>query len=95
MPAARRLRLSSGKDGLVPIGYQASAYFAVRRSAGPDSPPTQIGGRRAGLGTNIRLSKSRVFAVEARLIGGPEFLEDGEVFIRHLAALGEGEHRAR
>ena len=46
--ALKRARLSSGLAGLVPIGYQASPSCAVRRSAGPLSPPTQIGGRRAG-----------------------------------------------
>src|SRR5436309_1093950 len=40
----KRLRLSSGFCGLVPIGYQASPRRAVRRNAGPLSPPTQIGG---------------------------------------------------
>ena len=35
-PAAKRFRLSSGKAGLVGIGYQASPIFAVRRSAGPE-----------------------------------------------------------
>src|SRR5262249_57125502 len=43
MPAVSRLRLSIGKAGLLGIGYQASPYLAVRRRAGPDSPPTQIG----------------------------------------------------
>ncbi len=40
----KRVRLSSGFCGLVPIGYHASPMRAARRSAGPLSPPTQIGG---------------------------------------------------
>src|SRR5678816_2649320 len=58
MPAVRRLRLSIGKAGLLGIGYQASPYLAVRRSAGPDSPPTQIGMPPfcAGLGAKVILS---------------------------------------
>ena len=35
----------AGLRGLVPIGYQASPSLAVRRIAGPLSPPTQIGTR--------------------------------------------------
>ena len=42
-PALNRVSVSIGNCGLVPIGYHASPYFAVRRSAGPLSPPTQIG----------------------------------------------------
>ena len=34
----------SGKRGLLPIGYQVSPYRAVRRNAGPLSPPIHIGG---------------------------------------------------
>ena len=37
--------MSSRLRGLVPIGYQASPSRAVRRIAGPLSPPTQIGTR--------------------------------------------------
>src|SRR5437764_2293224 len=60
MPAVRRLRLSIGKAGLLGIGYQASPYLAVRRSAGPDSPPTQIGMPPfcVGLGAKVILSKA-------------------------------------
>src|SRR5262249_56942821 len=42
-PPLNRVSVSIGNCGLVPIGYHASAYLAVRRSAGPLSPPTQIG----------------------------------------------------
>src|SRR5277367_2614289 len=42
-PAFNRVSVSIGNCGLVPMGYHASAYFAVRRIAGPLSPPTQIG----------------------------------------------------
>ena len=37
--------MSSRLRGFVPIGYQASPSRAVRRIAGPLSPPTQIGTR--------------------------------------------------
>src|SRR6202012_4676103 len=59
MRAVRRFRLSIGKAGLFGIGYQASPYLAVRRSAGPDSPPTQIGMPPfcAGLGAKAILAK--------------------------------------
>ena len=57
--ALKRTRLSSGLAGLVPIGYQASPMRAVRRSAGPLSPPTQIGGCGfcTGLWAKTMLSK--------------------------------------
>src|ERR1019366_3082001 len=42
-PALKRSSVSIGNCGLVPIGYHASPYFAVRRMAGPLSPPIQIG----------------------------------------------------
>ena len=43
LPASKRFIESSRLRGLVPIGYQASPSRAVRRIAGPLSPPTQIG----------------------------------------------------
>src|SRR5436305_13617397 len=45
MPPSNRFSVSSRLRGLVPIGYQASPSRAVRRIAGPLSPPTQIGTR--------------------------------------------------
>src|SRR6185437_1387773 len=45
LPPLNRSRVSSRKAGLVPIGYQPSPSLAVRRRAGPLSPPTQIGTR--------------------------------------------------
>ena len=41
--SSKRFSMSSRLRGLVPIGYQASPSLAVRRIAGPLSPPTQIG----------------------------------------------------
>src|ERR1700704_1775937 len=45
MPPWNRFSVSRRNFGLVPIGYQASPSQAVRRNAGPLSPPTQIGTR--------------------------------------------------
>src|SRR5260370_21573809 len=42
-PACNRASVSSRFRGLVPIGYQASPSRAVRRIAGPLSPPTHTG----------------------------------------------------
>ena len=61
-PALNRLTVFIGNCGLVPTGYQPWAYFTVRRSAGPLSPPTQIGiGFCTGFGVNTTSSKFTYF----------------------------------
>src|ERR1051325_1238299 len=57
-PLLKRLTVFIGNCGLVPTEYQPWAYLTVRRSAGPLSPPTQIGiGFCTGLGVNTTSSK--------------------------------------
>src|SRR6516165_6758590 len=48
------LGVAAGEQLLLPIGYQASPRRAARRSDGPLSPPTQIGGygRCTGFGSS-------------------------------------------
>ena len=56
-PVLKRLTVFIGNCGFVPTGYQPWAYLTVRRSAGPLSPPTQIGiGFCTGLGVNTTSS---------------------------------------
>ena len=92
-----RLRLSSGKAGLLGIGYQASPILAVRRSAGPDSPPTQIGMPPfcAGLGAKVILSNFTYSPEKLGLSFVHSSLEGGDVFVGHLAALVEGRRAER
>src|SRR5262249_54865706 len=91
MPPRRRGSVSSRCLLLEPMGYHAAATRAARRSAGPPSPPTQIGGggRCPRLGAETKVFD---FFFPAGKSGGPPLphkAEGARVFIGPRAALGE------
>ena len=76
---------------VVPIGYQASPNRAARRSDGPLSPPTQIGG--CGCCTGLRFEQHARRNARScrryRLLLGPQRAERVDIFVGDGAAFGE------
>src|SRR3984893_5247202 len=89
-PVLKRLTVFIGNCGLVPTGYQPWAYLAVRRSAGPLSPPTQIGiGFCTGFGMNTTSSNFTYLPENFGNSAVQSFLAGIHPFVGDLAAVVE------